>query len=125
MTKLLIGLVVGLAIGALITFFVIRQATVKKIGNFIDSLTSSEETIRQFFMRYLSEKELGNYVRDLKDRLSSKIFARISDPSMSNCVSLKSLDTPAQKRPHRTYSVRIVSVLKIIVFLQRKILRWK
>lgn len=87
MTKLIIGLVVGLAIGGLAAFFVIRKATVKKIGTFIDSLTSSKETIRQFFMRYLSEKELENYVKDLKDKLSSKIFARISDPSVSNEVS--------------------------------------
>lgn len=87
MTKLIIGLVVGLAIGGLAAFFVIRKVTVKKTGNFIDSLTSSKETIRQFFMRYLSEKELENYVRSLKDKLSSKIFARISDPSVSNEVS--------------------------------------
>ena len=87
MTKLIIGLVAGLAIGGLTAFFVIRKATVKKIGNFIDSLTSSKETIRQFLIRYLSEKELEDYVRDLKDKLSSKLYARISDPSVSNDVS--------------------------------------
>lgn len=87
MTKLIIGLVVGLAIGGLTAFFVIRKATVKKIGNFIDSLTSSKETIKQFLMRYLSEKELENYVRDLKEKLSSKLYARISDPSVCDDVS--------------------------------------
>ena len=87
MTKLIIGLVAGLVIGGLTAFFVIRKATVKKIGNFIDSLTSSKETVRQFLIRYLSEKELEDYVRDLKDKLSSKLYARISDPSVSNDVS--------------------------------------
>ena len=97
MTKLIIGLVVGLAIGGLTAFFVIRKATVKKIGNFIDSLTSSKETIRQFLMRYLSEKELENYVRGLKDKLSSKIYALISDPSVSNDVSHVVVDHLADK----------------------------
>ena len=87
MTNVIIGLVAGLAIGGLTAFFVIRKATVKKIGNFIDSLASSKETIKQFLMRYLSEKELEDYVRDLKDKLSSKLYARISDPSVSNDVS--------------------------------------
>lgn len=87
MTKLIIGLVVGLAIGDLVAFFAIRKVTVKKNGDFINSLTLSKETIRQFFMRYLSEKELENYVRDLKDKLSSKIYALISDPSVSSDVS--------------------------------------
>ena len=87
MTNVIIGLVVGLAIGGLIAFFVIRKVTVKKIGNFINGLSLSKETIRQFLMRYLSEKEFENYVRDLKDKLSSKIYARISEPSVSNDVS--------------------------------------
>ena len=87
MTKLIIGLVVGLAIGDLVAFFAIRKVTVKKNGDFINSLTLSKETIRQFFMRYLSEKELENYVRDLKDKLSSKIFSMISAPSVSSDVS--------------------------------------
>lgn len=87
MTKLIIGLVVGLAIGGLAAFFVIRKATVKKIGNFIDGLVLSKETIRQFFLRYLSEKELDNYVRDLKEKLSSMLYARISDPSVCDDVS--------------------------------------
>lgn len=57
MTKLIIGLVVGLAIGGFAAFFVIRKVTVKKMGSFVDSFTSSKETVRQFFMRYFSEKE--------------------------------------------------------------------
>ncbi len=87
MTKLIIGLLSGLAVGGLVTFLITKKAAAKKIENFIKGLSSSKETIRQFLKRYLSEEELSGYISGLKEKLSGQIYNRISDPSLSDNIS--------------------------------------
>lgn len=87
MTKFIIGLLVGLAVGGLATSLIIKKATAKKIGSFIDGLSSSKETIGQFLKRYLSEEELSGCINGLKKKLSEQIYARASEQSVRDNIS--------------------------------------
>lgn len=97
MTKFIIGLLAGLSAGCLATFLIIKKATAKKIGDFIDGLSSSKETIRQFLKRYLSEEELSGYINGLKKKLSEQIYARASEQSVSDNISQLAVNRLADK----------------------------
>lgn len=87
MTQIIIGISVGLIVGGLGVFVAVRKIATKRIEDFIVGLGNSQETIRQFLSKWLSEKELDDYLADIKERLTSRIYNRFAEPSVSDKVS--------------------------------------
>lgn len=80
---LVIGLIVGLVIGAVALYLYMPKVAKKKIDNFLSGLKSSNETIGEFLSRILTEQEARRFVNELKRNLSAQIYLRISERSVS------------------------------------------
>lgn len=87
MANIIIGMIVGLLIGLILTILVIRAKAKKKIDNFIVDITSSNETVKQFLNRYLSDNELEDFINGIKSRISMQIYSNLSDSSVSESIS--------------------------------------
>lgn len=84
MWYLIIGLIIGLVIGAGALYLYMPKAAKKKIDSFLTGLMSSNETIGGFLSRILSEAEVDCFVNELKKNLREQIYSRISNRSVSN-----------------------------------------
>lgn len=114
----LIFLIVGLALGLTISWFLFSRIAKSKIDDFVEKLKVNDETVRQFIGHYMTETELQSFVEKVKSELSSQLIAKISDKSFGEKVSnmaiehvITSLDNDNHQQTHNSIIGHVASVV--------------
>lgn len=84
MGYLIIGLIVGLVIGAGVLYLYMPKIAKKKIDSSLTELMSRNETIGEFLSRILAEPKAERFINELKKNLSAQIYLRIYERSVSD-----------------------------------------
>lgn len=114
----LIFLIVGLALGLTISWFLFRKIAKSKIDSFIEKLKASDETVRQFMGHYMAETEVQGFVEKVKSELSSQLIAKISDKSFGEKVAnmamehvIASLGNDNHQQTHNSIIGHVASIV--------------
>lgn len=114
----LIFLIVGLALGLTISWFLFRKIAKSKIDSFIEKLKASDETVRQFMGHYMAETVVQGFVEKVKRELSSQLIAKISDKSFGEKVAnmamehvIASLGNDNHQQTHNSIIGHVASIV--------------
>ncbi len=84
---MIIAIICSFVVGAALALLVVRKVATSKIDKFISGIQNYQGTIARFMERYFAPDEFRLFVSNLKENLSQKIYARLSDKSFGDDVS--------------------------------------